>query len=152
MAIALLGLTALVSAFLPFIPIEVLLAGAIRETASPWWALALVATVGQMVGKTVIFLIGRQSMNWGWLQRRLHRHNLDATVTRISNASNRRPLVLDLTVAGSAFCGFPPFAVTSLVAGHLECSLTRFVLSGTLGRLVRFVVIAIAVQQSLQVM
>ena len=50
---------ALASAFLPFIPIEAYLGAAVSESSQTWWALAVAATLGQMLGKIAIFLIGR---------------------------------------------------------------------------------------------
>ncbi len=140
---------ALASAWIPVIPIEAYIGGAVAESSQPWWTLALAATAGQMLGKIVIFELGRQSMEWAWLQKRMARYDIEKYVTRMTEASERRPYVSDLVVLGSAVVGIPPFAVVSLLAGQLRMSLARFMIWGSIGRFVRFAAVALGVSQVL---
>lgn len=140
---------ALASAFLPFIPIEAYIAAAIGESGQTWWALALAATFGQMLGKIAIFMLGRQSMEWGWLQRRMARHNVEKYVVMLHEAAARRRLAVDAIVFVSASVGIPPFAVISLLAGQVKMSLARFLVIGSVGRFLRFAAVALGVDQVL---
>ena len=143
---------ALASAFMPFIPIEAYLGAAVSESSQTWWALAIAATLGQMLGKIAIFLLGRQSMQWAWLQRRMERHNADKYVVRLTEAAERRPVAVDGVVFVSASVGIPPFAVVSLLAGQLNMSLPRFLAIGLVGRFVRFGAVALGVDQVLHLL
>ena len=143
---------ALASAFLPFIPIEAYLGAAVSESSQAWWALAAAATLGQMLGKVAIFLIGRQSMQWAWLQRRMARYNVDKYVVRLTEAAERRPIAVDGIVFVSASVGIPPFAVISLLAGQLNMPLARFLVIGVAGRFVRFGAVALGVEQVLELL
>jgi len=143
---------ALASAFLPFIPIEAYIAAAIGESGQAWWALALAATFGQMLGKIAIFLLGRQSMEWAWLQRRMQRHNVEKYVVMLHEAAARRRLAVDSLVFVSASVGVPPFAVISLLAGQVKMSLTRFLVIGSVGRFLRFAAVALGVDQVLHLL
>ena len=143
---------ALASAFLPFIPIEAYLGAAVSESTQAWWALALAATFGQMLGKIAIFLLGRQSMQWSWLQKRMAKYNVEKYVVRLTEAAERRPIAMDGIVLVSASVGLPPFAVISLVAGQLNMSLTRFLVIGSVGRFVRFGAVALGVDQVLSLL
>ena len=140
---------ALASAFLPFIPIEAYLGAAVSESGQAWWALAAAATAGQMIGKIVIFLAGRQSMEWAWLRRRLARYDVDKYVVRMQEAAERRRLAVDGIVFLAASVGLPPFAVISLLAGQVGMSLPRFLLIGSVGRMIRFGAVALGVEQVL---
>ena len=137
----------LASAFLPFIPIEAYVAAAVGQSGQTWWALALAATLGQMLGKIAIFQLGRQSMQWAWLQRRMAKHNADKYVLRMQEAAERRKLAVDGIVFASASLGLPPFAVISLLAGQVDMSLARFLVVGSAGRYVRFGAVALGVDQ-----
>ena len=143
---------ALASAFLPFIPIEAYIAAAIGESGQTWWALALAATFGQMLGKIAIFLLGRQSMEWAWLQRRMQRHNVEKYVVMLHEAAERRRLAVDSLVFVSASVGIPPFAVISLLAGQVKMSLPRFLVIGSVGRFLRFAAVALGVDQVLHLL
>ncbi|MBA2639205.1 MAG: VTT domain-containing protein [Nocardioidaceae bacterium] len=142
---------ALASAWIPIIPIEGYLAGAVTQTSLSPLLLAGSATVGQMAGKVAIFLLGRQSMQWPWLRKQLARHKAERWVERLTTALNRRPFAADGIVLGSAFIGIPPFAVVSVLAGQLRVQLARFVLWGTVGRFARFAAVALGVEQVLSV-
>ncbi len=143
---------ALASAFLPFIPIEAYLGAAVSESGQAWWALAVAATFGQMLGKIAIFLAGRQSMEWAWLRRRMAKYDVEKYVVRMQEAAERRRLAVDAIVFASASVGLPPFAVISLLAGQLGLSLARFLVIGSVGRLVRFGAVALGVDQVLHLL
>ena len=49
---------------------------------------------------------------------------------------------IEVFVFVSAVVGIPPFYIVSLLGGALELSVTRFIVVGCAGRLIRFLVIA----------
>jgi membrane protein YqaA with SNARE-associated domain len=50
----------------------------------------------------------------------------------------------EFVVLMSSVVGFPPFIMTSLLAGAVRMNLARFLIAGAIGRLVRFGGVALA--------
>lgn len=130
------GLTA-VSAVLPWVNAEIVLLSFTATASSPAavTALVVVAAAGQMTGKLVLYAAGRQGSR--------------APSPRIARLMDMwRPRCMantayaDRLVLVSSTVGVPPFIVTSLLAGALRMNLVRFVIAGTIGRLLRFGVLA----------
>ena len=125
-----------VSGFIPFVNAEVVVAGA-AVAAPPGYMIPVivVCSVGQMLAKVALYAGMR------WLPERL-----PAKATqRLDRASEK---VKKLEQAGltlvlvSAVVGLPPFYLISLAAGAMKLSLTGFIVTGTVGRGVRFAIIA----------
>jgi len=126
-----------ISAFLPVVNAELLLLG-LAAAAPHSWLLAVVAltTLGQMSGKTVLYLAGRgvilvpAGRASGWLERakaRVDRHQrLGGTI-----------------LFTSALAGVPPFYITSITAGLARFDIRGFLVFGTLGRFLRFATVAL---------
>lgn len=126
-----------VSAFLPAVNAELLLLG-LAAAAPPSWLLGVVAltTVGQMSGKTMLYLAGRgvimvpAGRAGTWLERakaRVDRHQrLGGTI-----------------LFTSALSGVPPFYLTSITAGLARFDFRGFLVFGTLGRFLRFAAVAL---------
>lgn len=96
---------------------------------------AAVSTAGQMSAKTSLFALAR------WAPARLPRkaqQALDKGAQRIE----RRSGTASSLVFASAATGLPPFYGVSLATGALGMRLSSFVLAGSLGRFVRFGVLA----------
>ena len=99
-------------------------------------ALVIVATAGQMVGKSVLYWTSRETTclpsppiasaleRW---RRRL-----------VTHPSNAVTLVLV-----SSIVGIPPFYLVTMAAGTLRVDFGRFFAAGTVGRLVRFGALAL---------
>ena len=121
-----------VSGILPLINAELLVVGA--AVAAPGVGVPLVvavSTVGQMATKTLLYGLAR------WAPGRLPR-KARAALDRASEAVSARGGAASSLVFASAVVGVPPFYGVSLAAGALRMRLRTFVLSGSMGRLVRF--------------
>lgn len=121
-----------VSGVVPLVNAELLVAGA--AVAAPGIGVPVVAavsTVGQMVSKTMLFAVAR------WAPGRLPAR-AQATLERASRAVARRGGAAGSLVFASAAVGLPPFYGVSLAAGAVGMRLRTFVVSGGMGRLVRF--------------
>ena len=123
---------AAVSGILPLINAELLVvAAAIAVPAVGVPLVVAVSTVGQMATKTLLYGIAR------WAPGRLP-HKARAVLDRASDAIAARGGAASSMVFASAAIGVPPFYGVSLAAGALGMRLRSFVLSGSMGRLVRF--------------
>jgi membrane protein YqaA with SNARE-associated domain len=96
---------------------------------------ALVSTIGQMCTKTSLFAVAR------WAPSRLPTKGREA-IDRMRSRLERREGGVGSLVLLSAATGIPPFYGVSLATGALGMRLSSFVLAGSLGRLVRFGVLA----------
>lgn len=102
------------------------------------WLLALLAAVGQMVGKLVWYYLGASALNWGWVRRRVEKPKNLARLELWQRRTHDRPVLAAGLLLLSAFSGFPPFAVLSVLAGQLRMNLVLFLVFGLLGRWLRF--------------
>lgn len=150
----LVGLLAgLGSALLPLVNAEAWLA---LRSHSSWVTLLLIAmalAVGQTAGKVVLFEAARRGRAWHGRRREsgahralpspsprtLRRRALQQRVTaRLSD-----PRTAGSAILASAALGLPPLAFTSVSAGALGTSRRQFAALCLLGRLARFVVLAL---------
>ena len=129
----------LLSALVPLVNIEVYLAarGAVASVQG-LWGLALMAALGQMVGKVVWYYIGASSLRWPWVRRKMETPRALERLERWRERTHARPVIAGALVLVSAFSGFPPFAVVAVVAGQLRMSLVLFFALGLAGRWLRF--------------
>src|SRR5688572_10694842 len=119
------------SALVPLINIEAYLSVRAAVAAiDSIWVLALVAAVGQMVGKIVWYYLGASSLSWGWVRRRAEKPRNAARLETWRARTHERPALTGLLVFVSAFTGVPPFAVLSVLAGQLRMSLVLFLVLG----------------------
>ena len=122
-----------VSAVVPWVNAELVLLSFTATASSPtaMVVLVVVATVGQMTGKLALYAAGRHGSRAP--SQRMARL-LDVWRPRcLANPSRADRLVLV-----SSTIGFPPFIMTSVLAGAVGMDLGRFVIAGTLGRLLHF--------------
>ena len=122
-----------VSAVVPWVNAEIVLLSFTTTAASPatMAVFVVVATVGQMTGKMALYAAGRQGSRAP-----------SPRIARLLEVWRPRclanPSHADRLVLVSSTIGFPPFIMTSLVAGALGMDLARFVIAGTVGRLLHF--------------
>lgn len=138
-AILLIGFA---SALVPVINIEAYLS--VRTAVSAVdqvWLLALVAALGQMVGKLTWYYLGATSLSWGWIRRKIEQPRNAARLETWRTRTHDRPFFAGVMIFVSACLGLPPFAVVSVLAGQLRMSLPLFVTLGLLGRWLRFVAV-----------
>lgn len=138
---------AFVSAFLPVVNIEtyvVVMAAAFREHGDlrQLLVLAAAATIGQMAGKYVWYEAGRNSARWPWLQRKLDRPKIAARLERWTIWTGQHPKMAGLVLFASACAGLPPFLIMSIVAGRLKLNRIVFIVTGVVGRFLRFLIAA----------
>ena len=122
-----------VSAVVPWVNAEIVLLSFTAMASSPavMALLVVVATAGQMTGKLALYAAGRQGSRAP-----------SPRVARLLDVWRPRclanPSRADRLVLVSSTIGFPPFIMTSLLAGALGMDLARFVIAGTVGRLLHF--------------
>ena len=128
-----------VSAVVPWVNAELVLLSFTTATSSPGMmaALVVVATAGQMTGKLALYAAGWHSA--GIPSPRIARL-LDTWRPRCEAS----PWRADWLVLVSSTIGIPPFIATSLLVGALRMRIARFVVAGTIGRLIHFGVLALA--------
>jgi membrane protein YqaA with SNARE-associated domain len=136
--VAVLGV-AFVSALVPLVNIEAYLGvrGSVGSLHSIW-VLGFAAALGQMVGKLVWYYLGATSLSWAWVRHRMETPEAQERLETWRTRTARRPVVAGALVLVSAFTGFPPFAILSVLAGQLRMNLALFFGLGLLGRWLRF--------------
>lgn len=137
--LVLLGL-GFVSALVPLVNIEAVLGarGSIPGMSDNLWLLALAAALGQMVGKVIWYYLGANSLHWAWVRKRIETPKAQARLETWRTRIHERPLLAGSLVFASAFSGFPPFAILSVLAGQLRMNLAQFFVLGLVGRWLRF--------------
>jgi membrane protein YqaA with SNARE-associated domain len=124
-------LFSLLGGIVPFLNVEAYLLS--LSALSPQTATVpavLAASLGQMAAKVLLYLAGR-----GLLKFPLRSGGrLQEAAARFASSKGHA----DALVLASAVTGIPPFYGVSVAAGLLRFPLARFVVLGTLGRLLRF--------------
>jgi membrane protein YqaA with SNARE-associated domain len=126
------------SALLPLINIEAILAVSVSQAPTQVWGLIIAATIGQMLGKTVWYWGGTNVDRAPWVARHLGRPKVKASLERWHERAEGRPWFTAALLFVSASIGFPPYAVTAVLAGTLRVPFWIFILTGLLGRGLRF--------------
>lgn len=136
--LALLGV-AFVSALVPLVNIEAYLGvrGSVGSMHSIW-VLGFAAALGQMVGKLVWYYLGANSLSWRWVRKRMDTPKAMERLETWRTRTATRPVVAGALVLVSAFTGFPPFAILSVLAGQLRMHVGLFFGLGLAGRWLRF--------------
>ena len=128
-------LLSVASGVIPFINSEAIVIAAVVASPDDVYAFAVASTVGQMLAKVALYVVAR------WIPERLP----ERAKRRLDEASAKVEKVRGAgwtLVFVSALTGLPPFYVVSLAAGVVKMSMLGMVIPGTLGRLIRFVLIA----------
>ena len=125
-----------VSAFIPLVNAEVIVLTAVtlgpKCLAAP---LVLVVTLGQMMGKSVIYMAGRGAIRAPWMVSA-------AKIRKVGAGLDGAKGTGSLILFASASAGLPPFYLTTVACGMLRVSFLRFAAVGFSGRLIRFSAIA----------
>lgn len=130
------------SALVPLINVEVILFAAANRRPELVVALVLVATTGQMVGKLLWYWGGQHLDRAPWVAKHLEKPRPKATLERWHDRAEGRPWFTAGLLLFSAASGFPPYAVTAVLAGVLRVPLWIFLVTGFVGRGLRFWTIA----------
>lgn len=136
---------AFASAFVPVLNIEAYLGVLAARGVAGVWTLAAAAALGQMAGKAVFYVLGRSSLSWGWVRRRIESPKFLAKLELWQHRVGDRPIMAGAVVLLAASAGLPPLAVVSVVAGSLRVPFAVFAVMGLIGRVLRFAVVLGAV-------
>ena len=129
------------SALVPLINIEAILVVAVsRAPGSAWWLL-LAATIGQMLGKVIWYWGGMHLDRAPWVRNHLEKPKVRASLDKWHERAEGRPWFTAGLLFVSASTGIPPYAVTGVLAGTLRVPFWIFMLTGLLGRGLRFWVV-----------
>lgn len=126
------------SALLPLINIEAILAVAVSQRPSAMWGLLVAASVGQMIGKIVWYWGGMHLDRAPFVRKHLEKPKAKASLAKWHERAEGRPWFTAGLLLFSAFSGFPPYAVTAVLAGVLRVHFAVFLVTGLLGRGLRF--------------
>ncbi|WP_210650400.1 VTT domain-containing protein [Nocardioides sp. SYSU D00065] len=126
------------SALFPLINIEAILAVAVSRSPSFMWGLIISATIGQMVGKVLWYWGGMHADRARWVNRHLEKPKAKASLEKWHARAEGRPWFTAALLFFSAATGFPPYAVTAVLAGVLRVPFWIFLVTGALGRGLRF--------------
>ncbi len=130
---------AVASALFPLINIEAYIAGvAALVSTFGIWPVSMVAAAGQAVGKVVWYEVGRSSMSWPYIQKKMASPGWQRQYERVERRTHDRPLVGVALLFLSATFGFPPLAVMAVVAGQLRFHRVWFYATTFVGRTLRF--------------
>jgi membrane protein YqaA with SNARE-associated domain len=127
------------SALIPILNVEVYL-GAVgtKTTVAEAFALALVASAGQTLGKIIWYAAARRSVDSAWVQKRLDRPKVRPVYDRWTERTEGRPWYAAAVLFVAASVGIPPLLIMAVIAGALHMKFSVFVLSCFVGRFVRF--------------
>lgn len=136
------------SALLPLINAEIFVAG-VAQT-QPIVLVALIAAAGQMVGKTLWYYAGAHAERLSYIRRHMQKPKFTASLEKWRVQTEGRRVYTGLILFASASAGFPPYAVIAALAGVLRVNFTLFLLTGFVGRFLRFWFFAALLDQVLQ--
>ena len=105
-------------------------------TPASMWPVLFIATSGQLISKTLVYLAGRGVIRFP-LKR--YENKMELVKEKFDQWKNAPYLFIFI----SAFAGIPPFYAVTFFAGLIRLNLTKFLIVGFLGRFLRF---ALAVQ------
>jgi membrane protein YqaA with SNARE-associated domain len=125
--------TGIISAILPWVNSELLVASipAVAMSRTVATNLMLMVTAGHMTGKTFIYWTSRAGS-------RILQPRIERAVSRWSEKLRTRPRRAVLLLLVASTVGLPPFYVMTLVAGALRVNFVIFIVTGTVGQLIRF--------------
>ncbi|HSJ08344.1 MAG TPA: hypothetical protein VK928_00485 [Longimicrobiales bacterium] len=127
----------LIGAFVPVINTELLLLS-MSAVAPPGLVVPIivVAAIGQMIGKSVLYAAARGALA---LPAGRFSQHVNEAARRIGN----RKAISGVLLFASASSGLPPFYFMSIAAGLMRVHFGHFLVIGTSGRLLRFAAIVL---------
>jgi membrane protein YqaA with SNARE-associated domain len=132
-------LVSIASALVPLINIELYLVGLSTVSSTEGiWLFALLAGLGQMLGKIVWYFLGSNSLRWGWIRRKVEKPKAKAKLELWQRRTHDRPAIGAVLLFASSLGGVPPLAVTAVLAGQLRMQLAVFAVVILIGRTLRF--------------
>lgn len=141
----------LVSALVPFLPIEayILGAGALSPGAARAVWLGIAAGGGATVGKIIWYEAARRGVESDWAQRKLSKPKVRDGYERWVDRTHGRPWYAAGVMFVAASVGVPPLLVMAAVGGLLKMPLWVFVPTVFVGRTLRFTALFLGVDFAL---
>lgn len=139
----------LLSGLLPFVSIELYLAGIqAAGSGATWYASAVAAAVANTAGKAAYYGVGRGTFAIPVLRPRENGKPRRGAkwVARFKDASTRHPRLAAAILLVSAIGGIPPFGILAVVAGTAQFGMAKFLVIGVIGRTIRLCVVASSYQ------
>ena len=127
-----------VSALVPLVNAEAFLAWVASLDGAPLVLCAAIAAVGQVAGKLIWYYAGMRTVEVGWVQRRLEKARREETLEKWRAQTQGRPVATTTLVFSAAFVGLPPYLAVAAVAGLLGVGVKLFIVTGLVGRFLRF--------------
>ncbi len=122
----------LISGIVPFVNAEVFLIFVSSLVSKPLLLpVLLLATAGQMTSKALIYMSGKGILK---LSYKRYEKKINETKEKMKKWESKIGIFIFL----SAFTGFPPFYVTTIVIGTMNYNFFSFFIIGFTGRLLRF--------------
>lgn len=133
---------AVASALFPLINIEAYIAGVGALVANYGiLPVSLVAGAGQAVGKVLWYEVGRSSLHWSYIKKKMEAPSWKRRYERVYGMTQRRPWTGMALLFASAVTGFPPLAIMAVLAGQLRFHRAWFYALTFIGRTIRFVIV-----------
>ncbi|MGW1677899.1 hypothetical protein [Saccharopolyspora sp. NPDC002376] len=138
------------SALIPVISVEVFAIGVVLNgTDVPWWLLATVIAIGQIGGKLLHFYAARGAIKLpGFLRSKDGSEKQPGRwrqwLEKFRTNCQQRPVWTAVVLLVSAAVSVPPYAAAVVIAGWAKVPLSTFLITGFVGRFVRFGALAIA--------
>jgi membrane protein YqaA with SNARE-associated domain len=127
-----------VSALFPLVNAEAFLAWVASLDDVPLVLCAAVAAVGQVAGKLIWYYAGLRTVESEWMRRKLAKSKREQTLATWQARTHDRPWAAGLLVFAAAFVGLPPYLAVAAIAGLLGVGVRLFVVTGVVGRFLRF--------------
>ena len=124
---------AVASAVMPWLNAEVIVLSlpAVAPSRTALALLVVIATVGQMTGKCLVYWAGRKG-------NRVLPGRAGMALEKMKDRLATRPSKAAALVLVSSLVGLPPFFLVTFVAGAVKMNFVAFMTAGLAGRLVRF--------------
>ena len=127
-----------VSALFPLVNAEAFLAWVATQDSVSLALAAAVAAVGQVAGKLIWYYAGLRTVESEWMRRKLAKSKREQTLATWQARTHDRPWAAGLLVFAAAFVGLPPYLAVAAIAGLLGVGVRLFVVTGVVGRFLRF--------------
>ena len=141
----------IVSALLPFLPMEayIVAAGAAEGGTAAAISLGIAAGAGATIGKVVWYEAARRGIDSSWAQKKLAKPKVKEGYEKWVERMRGRPWYAVVVMFVAASVGVPPLLVMAAVGGLLKMPLWAFIPTVFLGRSVRFTLLFLGVDLAL---
>lgn len=128
-----------VSAVFPLVNMEAYIAGIAALLGDiNIWLIAVVAGIGQAVGKIPWYEVSRRSMSWSYVRRKMDNPDWQRRYERVRAITDDRPWVGIALLFASSLLAVPPLAITAVLAGQLQFNRVAFHTAIIVGRTLQF--------------